>query len=261
MKTNIFKSGLVSLTIAMSATAFAAPVPWGYVGEEGPAFWGELSPAYALCGTGKEQSPIDFVSGTAVAANLKELETDYESAPLNVQNNGHTIQINVAPGSEIETPTGTYQLLQYHFHYKSEHTVDGAHAGLEAHFVHMNGDGQLSVLGVFIEEDPKGMANKALTTILENAPVVVATNLLSEEIDVEKLLPDEDVKSYWHYNGSLTTPPCSEGVKWYVAQKNITASAEQIEEMAALVHHNNYRPTQAINGRIVKSAQDNNSAF
>lgn len=256
MKTTILKSGLVSLAIAISSTAFAAPVPWGYVGEEGPEFWGELSPAYALCGTGKEQSPIDFISGTAVSAKLKELETDYESDPLNVQNNGHTIQINVAPGSEIKTPTGKYQLLQYHFHYKSEHTINGVHAGLEAHFVHMNSDGQLSVLGVFIEEDPQGKANKALTTILENAPVVVATNSLSEEIDVEKLLPNEEVKNYWHYNGSLTTPPCSEGVKWYIAQKNITASAEQIEEMAALVHHNNYRPVQAINGRTIKSVQD-----
>lgn len=253
MNKTILKSALISAAIAISGATLAAPVPWGYEGAEGPEFWGSLSPDYALCGTGKEQSPIDFISGTAIAANLSELKTDYDSNPLNVQNNGHTIQINVAPGGTISTPTGQYQLLQYHFHYKSEHTVDGAHAGLEAHFVHMNGAGQLSVLGVFIEE---GKSNEALETILENAPDDVAVNTLSEEIEVEALLPDEDIEHFWHYDGSLTTPPCTEGVKWYVAQKNIVASAEQIEKMAELVHHNNYRPIQPVNDRAIKTVRD-----
>ncbi len=256
MNKHILKSGLMAIAISISGSSFAAPVPWGYEGAEGSEFWGELSPAYALCGTGKEQSPIDFIAGTAVNAKLSEIKTDYESSPLNVQNNGHTIQINVAPGSMIKTPTGDYQLLQYHFHYKSEHTVNGAHSGLEAHFVHMNGAGQLSVLGVFVEEDPEGKANEALKTILENAPDVIAINALTEEIEVEALLPDEEIEHFWHYNGSLTTPPCSEGIKWYIAQKNIVASAEQIEEMAALVHHNNYRQTQPVNGRVIKTSED-----
>ncbi len=258
MNKNIIRTGLMSLAIAMSATVFSAEVHWDYddTGTAGPSNWGNLSPDFALCGTGQAQSPINFISGTEVTAELKKLKTDYDSDGLNVQNNGHTIQVNVAPGSTIKTPTGKYALLQYHFHFKSEHTVDGVHAGLEAHFVHMNKKGKLGVLGVFVEEDPEGKENEALKTILENAPHDIAKNTLTEEIDVEALLPDEKIEHFWHYTGSLTTPPCSEGVKWYVAQKHIYASAEQIEEMAALVHHKNNRPTQAINGRVILSSQD-----
>lgn len=257
MKNTIFKTSAIVLALTLSTVSFAElNAPWGYVGEEGPEFWGDLSTAYALCKTGQEQSPIDFVSGTEKQKKLKEIETEYESAALNVQNNGHTIQVNMAPGSTVETPTGEYQLLQFHFHYKSEHTVDGAHASLEAHFVHMNNKGQLGVLGVFIEPDHSGKENEALATILHNAPYTIATNDLSEELDIEAVLPDEKIEKFWHYNGSLTTPPCSEGVKWYVAQENIYASEEQIEEMAGLLHHNNYRPTQALNGRKILSSKD-----
>ena len=257
MKNNLFKTSVVSLAISMSSTVFAAgDVHWGYEGHEGPEFWGDLSTAYELCKTGKEQSPIDFISGTEKIRKLDELETDYESDALNVQNNGHTIQVNMAPGSTIETPTGEYQLLQFHFHYKSEHTIDGAHTALEAHFVHMNKDGQLGVLGVFIKPDHSGHENEALATILHGAPHKVAIRKLSKELDIEKLLPSEEIEKFWHYNGSLTTPPCSEGVKWYVAQQHIHASEEQIEEMAALLHHHNYRPTQDLNGRKVLSSKD-----
>ncbi len=255
MKNKLVKSGVVSLAITMTTGVFAASVPWGYEGEEGPEFWGDLSPAYELCKTGKEQSPIDFISGTAKISKLDEIKTDYESDALNVQNNGHTIQINMAPGSTIKTPTGKYQLLQFHFHYKSEHTVDGTHSDLEAHFVHMNKNGQLGVLGVFIQPNHSGKENEGLATILQYAPHDVATNSLSVELEIEDILPSEEIKNFWHYNGSLTTPPCSEGVKWYVAQKNIYASEEQIEKMAALVHHHNYRPTQELNGRKIKSAK------
>ena len=257
MKNNIFKLSLVSLAIAMSSTVFAAgDVHWGYEGHEGLEFWGDLSQAYESCKTGTEQSPIDFVSGTEKLRKLDELDTDYESSALNVQNNGHTIQVNMAPGSTIDTPTGEYQLLQFHFHYKSEHTIDGAHTALEAHFVHMNKDGQLGVLGVFIKPDHSGHENEALETILRTAPNKVATRVLSKELDLGDMLPSEEIENFWHYDGSLTTPPCSEGVKWYVAQKHIHASEEQIEKMAALVHHHNYRPNQALNGRKVLSSKD-----
>lgn len=257
MKGNILKTGLVSIALVLSFSTFASGgAHWTYEGSEGPEFWGELSEDYALCATGKEQSPIDFISGTAVDVKLNEIKTKYESAALNVQNNGHTIQVNMAPGSTVRTPTGVYQLLQFHFHFNSEHTVDGAHSALEVHFVHMNNKGQLGVLGVFIEPNERGRENKALATILHNAPHDAATNILSEEINIEKLLPDTELDKFWHYNGSLTTPPCSEGVKWYVAKKHIYASEEQIEEMAALVHHHNYRPTQNLNGRTVQSAHD-----
>ncbi len=112
MKNNIFKTSVLSLAITMSSTVFAAgDVPWGYEGHEGPEFWGDLSTAYELCKTGKEQSPIDFITGTEKVRKLDELETDYESAALNVQNNVHTVQVNIAPGSTIDTPTGEYQLL------------------------------------------------------------------------------------------------------------------------------------------------------
>ena len=261
MKSTLLKSGLVSLAIAMSSSIFAAEVHWDYddSGLSGPSNWGTLSEEFALCGTGKAQSPINFISGTEVAAELKKLKTDYDSDTLNVQNNGHTIQVNMAPGSNIKTPTGKYALLQFHFHFKSEHTVDGVHAGLEAHFVHMNKNGELGVLGVFIDEAHNGKENEALATILRNAPHDLAINPLSTHIDIEDLLPDEKIKHFWHYNGSLTTPPCSEGVKWYVAQKRVHASAEQIEEMAALVHHKNNRPVQAINGRVIKTSTDDDS--
>ncbi len=213
-----------------------------------------------MCSEGQEQSPINIVSGLisglTTNANLQGLKTKYDSAALNVQNNGHTIQVNMAPGSTIKTPTGRYSLLQFHFHFESEHSVDDAHTALEAHFVHMNKKGQLGVLGVFIKQSHDGEENKALKIILANASHEVAIKDLNEELDLENLLPDDDIEDFWHYKGSLTTPPCSEGVKWYVAKKHIHASHTQIETMATLLHHNSYRPTQPLNGRAIYDVKD-----
>jgi len=253
---NLVVTAALSTAITFSSLPLAQATEWGYEGEIGPEFWGGLSPDYVLCSEGQGQSPININSGFTTEAELKKLRTRYDSAALNVQNNGHTIQVNMAPGSNIKTPNGRYSLLQFHFHFESEHTVDDTHAPLEAHFVHMNNDGELVVLGVFISESHENSKNKALEIILVNAPHDIAINELDVELELEDLLPDTEVEDYWHYNGSLTTPPCSQGVKWYVAKKHIHASVEQIEAMAALVHDNNYRPTQPLNGRVINDVTD-----
>jgi len=250
---NIAVAGLMSSTIAIASLPVVNAAEFGYDGEIGPEFWGSLAEEYSLCSEGIAQSPIDIISGLTTASVLDELKTDYDSTPLEVENNGHTIEVVMAPGSTIKTPSGEYALLQFHFHFESEHTVDGNHSALEAHFVHMNSNGQLAVLGVFIDE---GDENTALKTILENAPHDIGINELHDDLDPEDILPDDKVEHYWNYSGSLTTPPCSEGVTWYVAQEHITASREQIEAMATLLHHNNYRPTQALNGRVISDSDE-----
>jgi len=124
----------------------------------------------------------------------------------------------------------------------------------------MNKQGQLGVLGVFIKPDHSGHGdNAALATILHDAEATVSKNPVSTPINIDLMLPDDEIEDFWHYDGSLTTPPCSEGVKWYVAKKHIHASAHQIEEMAELLHHHNYRLTQPLNGRVVKSATERRS--
>lgn len=237
-------AGLVLLlTLSITFVALASTIHWTYEGEEGPAHWGELSPDFAACSAGLQQSPIDIPAGAPV--NPADIVFNYSPSALTVVNNGHTIQANYDAGSTITIDGMDYQLLQFHFHGDSEHTVAGQHSPMEAHFVHGNAAGQLAVVGVMLKE---GDANVALEPVFANMPAEKGdpVAVAGATVSAGDVLPVD--RSYYRYDGSLTTPPCTEGVKWFVMANAVTISAGQQAAYTDL-HADNYRPVQAMNAR------------
>ena len=156
-----------------------------------------------MCSNGREQSPIDLTGAEQRA--LSEIGFDYAPSPVSIQNNGHTIQVDCRAGSGIVLDGTRYGLVQFHFHHRSEHTVDGADFPLELHLVHADANGALAVVGVFLEE---GAANEALAPVWRHLPAEAGPAALVEgTVDANALLPDR--RTTWRYRGSLTTPPCS----------------------------------------------------
>lgn len=236
-----------------------APAPgdpvWHYEGAEGPERWGALSPKFAACGEGTSQSPVD-IADTVAGTEPLEVKTNLLPGALRIAhhehvadgiNNGHTIQINYEGGDTLTIGNDAYELVQYHFHNQSEHTVKGRHFPMEMHLVHKAASGKLAVIGVFIEE---GAHNAAFDPIWNNLPKQkgVETHYPSVNVDVDELLPSN--RASYRYDGSLTTPPCSEGVRWIVMTTPIQLSADQIKAFTAIIHDNN-RPAQPLNGRPV----------
>jgi carbonic anhydrase len=243
------------MTTKPSVAPVAGDPVWHYEGAEGPAAWGTLSPKFAACGEGTSQSPVD-IADTVVGTEPLELKTNLLPGALRIAhhehvadgiNNGHTIQINYEGGDTLTIGNDAYTLVQYHFHHQSEHTVKGRHFPMEMHLVHKAQSGKLAVIGVFIEE---GAHNAAFDPIWNNLPKQkgVETHYPSVNVDVDRLLPAN--RASYRYDGSLTTPPCSEGVRWIVMTTPIQLSADQIKAFTAIIHDNN-RPTQPLNGRPV----------
>jgi carbonic anhydrase len=237
-------------------TAVAAPTTphWDYGTEHGPASWASLSPEFATCASGKSQSPIDIAK--ARTERVTELRASYTPAELRVVhhehvadgiNNGHTIQVNYTGADTLTLGDESFKLLQYHFHSPSENTVDGKHFPMEMHLVHKSDAGKLAVLGVFIEE---GSENPAYAPVWSNLPKQKGMEFHLEhvQVNVDDLLPAQ--RSSYRFDGSLTTPPCSEGVKWVVLAQPAQLSAAQIAAFRAVIHDNN-RPTQPLNGRRI----------
>jgi carbonic anhydrase len=217
---------------------------WGYDGAGGPDHWGSLDADFRTCDLGMEQSPIDLQS--AVRAEVGQLAPNFRIFPITVVNNGHTIQVNAAPGNYTVIKGKRYELLQFHFHHPSEHLLSGRRFDLEMHFVHRAADGQLAVLGVFIRP---GGYNAALAPVWRTMPHEAgATRQTAIPVQPSSLLPES--RGYFRYQGSLTTPPCSEGVLWTVFNTPIEASRDQIMEFAKLFA-NNARPAQKKNRRFL----------
>jgi carbonic anhydrase len=234
------------------APAEAEPL-WDYE-EKGPATWGQLAPEFALCGSGKSQSPIDI--RVVQGSDEPQINTDYRPASLrivhtahtaDVVNTGHSIQVNYTEGDTLTIGEDSYVLVQYHFHSPSEHTVKGRHFPMEMHMVHRSAEGKLAVLGVLIDE---GQENEAFEPVWANLPEKkgVETHLENVRVDVNKLLPRD--RASYRYEGSLTTPPCSEGVKWVVMKQPLLLSARQVQAFRTILRGNN-RPVQPLNGRAV----------
>jgi carbonic anhydrase len=242
----------VSRILAIAAIVLAGcasrershPVHWSYLGSTGPAHWGSLSPEYALCSTGRSQSPIDIADTKPL--DLSNIVFHYRPTPLSIINNGHTVQVICAPGSSIEIEDESFELMQFHFHLPSEHSVNGAHAEAEMHLVHRSADGRLAVVGVMLRE---GATNPMYDVIATNLPKsgqkIERPDLL---VDVAALLPT--VQRTYRYDGSLTTPPGTEGVKWCLMVQPVTLCSSQIAAFRKHYSGNN-RPVQNLNGRIV----------
>jgi len=221
---------------------------WSYGKHGGPSEWGELDQAFASCQVGKVQSPIDIRA--AKAADLPPIKFDYKPAPLKLIDNGHTIQVNYPPGSSIDVGGTRYELVQFHFHKPSEEKIDGKAHAMVAHLVHKGGDGALAVVAVLLD---KGQDNPVLRAIWSNLPKEKEKEVAaSATIDAAALLPAD--KGYYTFPGSLTTPPCSEGVRWFVLKTPMTLAASELTAFAKL-YPMNARPTQPLNGRAVEATR------
>jgi carbonic anhydrase len=227
-------------------------VTWGYEGDGGPAHWADLNEDYAACGAGTSQSPIDLESLDTTARYGANVQFHYGDSDLTILNNGHTVEVEYETGSWIVAAGRTYNLLQFHFHSPSEHTFGrGAHFDMEMHLVHRSASGSLAVVAVMIRE---GEANDALASVWEHLPLEVSEEEFRDvEISVDDVLPQD--RRAFHYLGSLTTPPCTEGVHWFVLREPIEMSAEQIaqfrEALAGSCCSQNNRPTQELNDRRI----------
>lgn len=253
----LYLSGLVSLALSVYLPASLAEgtqhkeVHWGYAGVEAPKYWGTLSEQFATCGVGTQQSPINIVSGEAKKADLKPIAFNYLAAiPLQIQNNGHTIYVAVPNGGNINVAGETYNLEQFHFHAPSEHQIDGKAADIELHFVHKNKDKKPAVVGVLFNQGET--ANPALEKIWSMLPKEKGDLQKTEvEINPNELLPLD--QSYYTYSGSLTVPPCGEGVTWLVLKNPVSISAKQAETFKQ-IYADNARPVQPLNDRSVESS-------
>lgn len=240
----LLRGALFAAAVACPVCRSAAADEWGYGGTIGPKNWGKLKPDYRLCSTGTMQTPIDLRNPLAGAAD--SIKRDYKAMPLKIVNNGHTIQVNAAPGSTCTVDGERFELLQFHFHHPSEHLLAGKAKQLECHFVHRNAAGQLAVLGVFMEPGARSLA--ALEPIWAAAPSSAGPerDLPNVTITPEQLFPANT--RHFRYQGSLTTPPCSEGVTWVVYATPVEVSRAQTTGFAKLFA-NNARPVQPLNRR------------
>lgn len=243
MKTLIASTLMAGFALAAPPSALAQH--WSYEGEAAPANWSKLDPKFVMCGIGKNQSPIDLANFTE--ANLKPLKLNYKAAASDVLNNGHTVQVNYAPGSTLVVDGREFELKQFHFHAPSENTLNGKHFPLEGHLVHADKDGNLAVVAVMFSE---GKANPVLTKLWEQMPAKPGDkNTLPAGLSVAGLLPVS--RDHYSFNGSLTTPPCSEGVRWLVIKQPATASKAQVERFSSTLGIENNRPVQPTNARAV----------
>jgi carbonic anhydrase len=226
-------------------------VHWAYEGEGGPQAWGKLKPEFNTCATGKRQSPINIEDGATLQGPAEPLMINYRPSNGTVVNNGHTIQVDVERGNTMTVRGSTYELLQFHFHQPAEERVNYRGFAMVAHLVHKNAEGQLAVIGVLI--DP-GAASSLINKVWTYMPLEAGDKVRMPlgMVDLNELLP-KDMR-YYQFMGSLTTPPCSEGVLWQVLKQPVTASREQIR-LFSQMFPNNARPTQPANGRVIREAQ------
>jgi carbonic anhydrase len=238
----------VGLAFAYCKEAPPAKVEWSYEGATGPENWGDLSPDFAACKTGMEQSPIDITG--AGDADLPALELNYNPASYEVVNNGHTIQVNLEGAGNLKVGDDTYDLLQFHFHTPSEEAINGKRFPLDVHFVHKSAAGELAVIGLLFEE---GAANEQLAAFWSQMPTEAnATNKGEGKLDPAAIIGTE--LSYYTFKGSLTTPPCSEGVRWLVLQTPTTIGADQLAAFQS-IYDMNARPIQPLNDREIQASR------
>lgn len=225
----------------------AANTPWSYEGEGGPANWGKLRPDYATCAAGRRQSPINIEDGIRV--DQEPIKFDYKTSLFRIVDTGHTIEVDVGPGSTISVMGRRYELTHIDFHRPSEERVNGRSYPMAVHFTHRDEDGHVAVVTVLLE---LGAANPLIQTFWNNLPLEVGQDLApAAAIDLAKLLPGS--RGYYAYMGSLTTPPCTEQVLWLVMKQPVQVSPDQVAIFSRL-YPNNARPVQATNNRLIKES-------
>lgn len=240
-----FKGYFLSVLFISLVNSAIAEEHWSYNGKGAPQNWGDLRPDWAICKTGKNQSPIDIHE--AIKGNLPKLEMFSVTNIKNIINNGHTIQINTKNSDGINIDGQSFTMEQFHFHTPSENLLNGNSYPIEMHFVHTNKEGQLAVVAAMATV---GEANPTINKIINLSPKGINdVNRIEETLQLKTLLPKDT--HYYRYSGSLTTPPCSEGVIWIVMKQSTKMSKEQIQELTTLLNSKNNRPPQPLNGRQV----------
>ena len=244
-----------------SGPSHTEKLEWGYEPENGSDVWAELSPEYILCAEGKHQSPIDLVNPTSV--KLLPIPYYYDNpTSMDIRHTGHTIEVSYPEGNWIEVDGTRYELLQFHFHAPSEHTVAGKPFEMEVHFVHKSEEGNLAVVGLLIESGDQNFAfdpvweylptvpgeAQRVENVTEDGSLIADPRFMFSPNDVVEDITPSYFGNFYRYDGSLTTPPCSESVKWIVLTTPIEMSEAQIAAFKAIIHDNN-RPVQPLNGR------------
>jgi carbonic anhydrase len=220
---------------------------WSYEGEAGPANWGKINTAWGKCGSGERQSPIDIRDGMKV--EMEEITFDYKPSSFTVTDNGHTVQVDLAGGNYIAVSGRQYELLQFHFHRPGEERINGRTFEMVVHLVHRDPEGKLAVIAVLLE---RGKAQNMIQTVWNNLPLekydVIRPSIV---LDPSDILPPK--RDYFAYMGSLTTPPCTEGVLWMVMKEQVQATPAQMALFSRL-YPMNARPLQANAGRVIKES-------
>jgi carbonic anhydrase len=231
--------GLCVLTVPVLSVVQETHAPhWSYTGQNDPKHWSEVDPSFSACSTGHHQSPIDIKNGQK--ADLPILKFDYNAAPLSIIDNGHTVMVNYAAGSTLTVGDKVYELVQFHFHHPSEEHINGKKYDMVAHLVHSDANGHLAVVAVLFKRGP---ANPVLATLWKYVPVEKEKVASPPDVSInaKDLLPTD--LGYYTFSGSLTTPPCTEGVTWYVLKASTALSPQQLASFAKLYPADN-RPIQ-----------------
>jgi carbonic anhydrase len=238
---------LCGITSFFAVAQQAGGAPWTYEGKQGPLNWGRLDPGYRACSIGKEQSPID-IRGAHLNKNLPPIEFHYLAGSMTLTNTGHTVQVTPPAGSYIVVGGTRYDLVQFHFHHPGEEAVKGKLPDMDIHLVHKSTDGKIAVVAVRLNE---GNANAVMAALWEHLPKTVgATDKVTEPMSPAGLLPAD--RGYWTYEGSLTAPPCTEGVRWFVMEQQVEISRDQLRSFGALYKVNS-RLMQAPHGRKIEA--------
>lgn len=238
---------MLSLVVALSTlnVAGAAEPHWTYEGKAGPEHWSELTSDFHICHEGKSQSPINIKD--PIEGHLQALDLAYHTSAEKVLNNGHTIQVTVDEEDDFVLDNEKFTLRQYHFHTPSENQINGHTFPLEAHFVHSKEDGDLAVVAVMFEV---GKENPALTPLIDAMPKQENQQVsINRQVNLRDLFPED--LHYYRFSGSLTTPPCSEGIRWLVLKQPVTLSQAQLDAFKQALKTTNNRPLQHLNGRMI----------
>jgi carbonic anhydrase len=243
--------GIAALAAAQTTgpTTASQTANWDYQGKRGELNWGKLDPAYEACAKGHEQSPID-IRGARLNTALQPIEFHYISGSVTLVNTGHTIEAHVNPGSYIVAGGVRYDLVQFHFHHPGEAAVKGKLTDMEAHLVHKSADGKLAVVAIRLVEDA-GSPNAVMAMLWPHLPKTAgASEKVDDMVNAGGLLPAD--RGYWTYIGSLTAPPCTEGVRWFILEQELSVSRDQLRAFAALFRVNT-RGLQDPHGRRIEA--------
>ncbi len=253
-------SGLLAAGCQRAATASDGPAPasvasqqkdrepaWSYHGERGPQVWADLDPAWEVARTGREQSPVN-IAGT-VSATLQAVPFSYATSPVRLVNTGQMLEVHCDPGSSIRLDGIRYQLEKLAFHAPSEHTVGGRQAPMEMQLVHRDDRGDVAIIAIFIEQ---GSAHETIDAMWQRLSPAAGPPVAIDEVQLERLLPRS--RRYYRYRGSLTHPPCTEGVTWLVMQEPIRISEQQLDRFRS-IHDRTSRPVQPLHDRQILAGQ------